>query len=104
MVRTIVRQLDEAGVPVIEVSHGSGLNGSCIQQGFSVHSEFDLIQAAVETAKQAKIASLFVPGIGTSSELRKAVELGIQYHSYRCPLYRSGCNGAVFPTSKGIRN
>ena len=73
----IVRQLDEAGVPVIEVSHGSGLNGSCIQQGFSVHSEFDLIQAAVETAKQAKIASLFVPGIGTSSELRKAVELGI---------------------------
>ena len=104
MVRTIVRQLDEAGVPVIEVSHGSGFNGSTIQQGFSVHSEFDLIQAAVETAKQAKIASLFVPGIGTSNELRKAVEIGIQYHPYCCPLYRSGCNGAVFPTSEGIRN
>ena len=77
MVRTIVSDLDKAGVPVIEVSHGSGLKGSCIQQGFSVHSEFDLIAAAVETAKQAKIASLFVPGIGTSQELRKAIEIGI---------------------------
>ena len=77
MVRTIVQSLDEAGVPVIEVSHGSGLNGSTIQQGFSVHSEYDLIKVAVETAKQAKIASLFVPGIGTSTELRKAAEIGI---------------------------
>ena len=77
MVRTIVSDLDKAGVPVIEVSHGSGLKGSCMQQGFSVHSEFDLIAAAVETAKQAKIASLFVPGIGTSQELRKAIEIGI---------------------------
>ena len=76
-VRAIVRNLDEAGVPVIEVSHGSGLNGSTIQQGFSTYSEFDLIEAAVETAKQAKIASLFVPGIGTSNELRKAAEIGI---------------------------
>ncbi|WP_318503946.1 4-hydroxy-2-oxovalerate aldolase [Bacillus sp. T3] len=76
-VQTIVKRLDEAGVPVIEVSHGAGLNGSTIQQGFSVHSELDLIKTAVETAKRAKIASLFVPGIGTSTELRKAAELGI---------------------------
>ncbi|MDR7077311.1 4-hydroxy 2-oxovalerate aldolase [Neobacillus niacini] len=76
-VRTIVKDLDEAGVPVIEVSHGSGLNGSTIQQGFSIHSEYDLIKVAVETAKHAKIASLFVPGIGTSKELREAAELGI---------------------------
>lgn len=77
MIRTIVEKLDEAGVPVIEVSHGSGLNGSTIQQGFSIHSEFELIKVAIETAKHAKIASLFVPGIGTSEELRQAAELGI---------------------------
>jgi 4-hydroxy 2-oxovalerate aldolase len=76
-VRSIVKDLDEAGVPVIEVSHGSGLNGSTIQQGFSTHSEFDLIKVAIETAKQAKIASLFVPGLGTSKELREAAEMGI---------------------------
>lgn len=77
MIRIIVGSLDEAGVPVIEVSHGAGLNGSTIQQGFSLHSEFDLIAAAVESAKRAKIASLFVPGIGTSNELRKAAGIGI---------------------------
>lgn len=76
-VRTIVKDLDEAGVPVIEVSHGSGLNGSTIQQGFSKHPELELIKVAVQTAKNAKIASLFVPGIGTSEELRKAADLGI---------------------------
>ncbi|WP_249872423.1 4-hydroxy-2-oxovalerate aldolase [Oceanobacillus saliphilus] len=77
-VKDIVRGLDEAGVPVIEVSHGAGLNGSTIQQGFSKTPEFELIKAAVETVKQAKIASLFVPGIGTSEELREAVEIGIK--------------------------
>jgi len=77
-IRTVVKNLDEAGVKVIEVSHGAGLNGSTIQQGFSIHSEFDLIAAAVETVKQAKIASLFVPGIGTSEELRRAAEIGIK--------------------------
>lgn len=77
VIKNVVSKLDEAGVPVIEVSHGAGLNGSTIQQGFSLYPEFDLIQTAVETAKRAKIASLFVPGIGTSEELRKAVEIGI---------------------------
>ncbi|WP_067726940.1 4-hydroxy-2-oxovalerate aldolase [Oceanobacillus damuensis] len=77
-VKDIVRGLDEAGVPVIEVSHGAGLNGSTIQQGFSKTPEFELIKAAVETVKQAKVASLFVPGIGTSEELREAVEIGIK--------------------------
>ncbi|MGJ9459826.1 4-hydroxy-2-oxovalerate aldolase [Oceanobacillus sp. CF4.6] len=77
-VKDIVRGLDEAGVPVIEVSHGAGLNGSTIQQGFSKIPEFELIKAAVETVKQAKIASLFVPGIGTSEELREAVEIGVK--------------------------
>lgn len=77
-VKDIVRGLDEAGVPVIEVSHGAGLNGSTIQQGFSKTPEFRLIKAAVETAKQAKIASLFVPGIGTSEQLKEAVAIGIK--------------------------
>jgi 4-hydroxy 2-oxovalerate aldolase len=33
-VHTIVKGLDEAGIPVIEASHGAGLAGSTIQQGF----------------------------------------------------------------------
>ncbi len=77
-VRDVVKGLDKAGIPVIEVSHGAGLGGSTMQQGFSKVPEFDLIKAAVNSAKQAKIASLFVPGIGTGEELRKAVEIGVE--------------------------
>lgn len=77
-IENIVSKLDEAKVPVIEVSHGAGLNGSTIQQGFSHYPEFDLIEAAVKSAKTSKIASLFVPGIGTSEELKRAADIGVK--------------------------
>lgn len=73
----VVSRLAEANVPVIEVSHGSGLGGSTIQQGFSVHDEWSLIERAVANKKDSKIASLFVPGIGTRPEILKAAEYGV---------------------------
>ncbi len=76
-VRAIVAALDEAGVPVIEVTHGDGLGGSSIQYGFSGTSELELIEEAAKTAKRAKIAALLLPGIGTRKELQAAIERGI---------------------------
>ena len=76
-VRDIVTALDTAGVKVIEASHGAGVGGSTIQQGFSKVPEMELVKIAVDSAKQAKIAVLFVPGIGTSRELRQAADQGI---------------------------
>ncbi|MBX6341652.1 MAG: 4-hydroxy-2-oxovalerate aldolase [Thermomicrobiaceae bacterium] len=76
-VETVVRALDEAGVPVIEVTHGDGLGGSSIQYGFSATSDLDLIEIASRTARRAKIAALLIPGIGTRRELTAAVERGI---------------------------
>ena len=61
-VRAIVAALDDAGVPVIEVTHGDGLGGSSFNYGFSKTPEQELIKAAAETAKQAKIAFLMLPG------------------------------------------
>ena len=77
-VQAIVKALDESGVPVIEVTHGDGLAGSSIQYGFSRVSELDLIEEARRIAKQAKIAALLLPGIGTRQELKQAVERGVQ--------------------------
>jgi 4-hydroxy 2-oxovalerate aldolase len=76
-VRTIVADLDAAGVPVIEVSHGDGLGGSSYVYGRSAVDEFALIEAAVSTAKQAKIAVLMLPGVGTVEDLRRAADLGV---------------------------
>lgn len=75
-VRSVVRALDAAQVPVIEVSHGDGIGGSSFNYGFSHTDEMHLIRAAVEEAEQAKIAVLMVPGIGTKDDLRMAAEAG----------------------------
>lgn len=77
-VRAIVRALDDAGVPVIEVTHGDGLAGSSIQYGFSLVNEMDLISEARAAATNAKIAALLLPGVGTRKELKEAIERGIQ--------------------------
>jgi 4-hydroxy 2-oxovalerate aldolase len=75
-VRDTVRALDDAGVEVIEVAHGDGLGGSSFNYGFSLTDEFELIAAARETARHARIAVLLVPGIGTVKDLRRARNAG----------------------------
>jgi 4-hydroxy 2-oxovalerate aldolase len=75
-VRRVVRALDRAGVPIIEVSHGDGVGGSSFNYGFSHTNEMNLVKAAVEEAAQARIAVLMVPGIGTKKDLRLAAEAG----------------------------
>jgi 4-hydroxy 2-oxovalerate aldolase len=75
-VRAIVSVLDSAAVEVIEVSHGDGLGGSSFNYGFSGTDEFALIKAAVEEAKQARIAFLLIPGIGTITDIKRAHGLG----------------------------
>jgi 4-hydroxy 2-oxovalerate aldolase len=75
-VRSIVRALDDARVEVIEVSHGDGLGGSSFNYGFSLTPELDLIKAAVDEARHAKIAVLMLPGLGTIHDLNRAHDSG----------------------------
>ncbi|HVE26553.1 MAG TPA: 4-hydroxy-2-oxovalerate aldolase [Sporichthya sp.] len=77
-VRDTVRALDQAGVEVIEVTHGDGLGGSSFNYGFSRTDELALIAAARDEARTAKIAVLLVPGIGTAEDIRKAHDAGAQ--------------------------
>ena len=77
-VRAVVRGLDAAGVPVIEVSHGDGLGGSSFNYGFSHTDEKLLLTAAVEEAGSAKIAVLMLPGIGVKDDLVEAAEIGVK--------------------------
>jgi 4-hydroxy 2-oxovalerate aldolase len=76
-VRDVVRELDEAGVPVIEVAHGDGLGGSSYVYGRSGTDELMLIRAAVEEARQARIAALMLPGVGTIDDIKAVHDLGV---------------------------
>jgi 4-hydroxy 2-oxovalerate aldolase len=75
-VRSTVRALDDAGVKVIEVTHGDGLGGSSFNYGFSHTPELDLVKVAVEEATRAKIAVLMLPGLGTIDDLNEAHDAG----------------------------
>lgn len=69
--------LDEAGIPLIEVTHGDGLGGSSINYGFPASSDEDYLGAVVPQMKNAKISALLIPGIGTVDHLRMAHGLGV---------------------------
>ncbi|MGD6994067.1 4-hydroxy-2-oxovalerate aldolase [Sutcliffiella horikoshii] len=75
-VKKVAKALDDADVPVIEVSHGDGLGGSSLQYGLSHTNEMDLISAATEVVTKAKIAVLLLPGIGTVQHLKEAASRG----------------------------
>jgi 4-hydroxy 2-oxovalerate aldolase len=75
-VRAVVGGLDQAGIPVIEVSHGDGLGGSSFTYGRSGTDELILIKEAVATATRAKIACLMLPGVGTVDDITAISDLG----------------------------
>lgn len=75
-IKSITSGLDKAGVDIIELGHGDGLTGSTINYGFSDYSDYELIEAAASVVKNAKLAVLLIPGIGTVEDLEKAKKAG----------------------------
>jgi len=73
----IATGLDEAGVPLIEVTHGDGLGGSSVNYGFPAHTDEEYLGAVIPQMKQAKISALLIPGIGTVDHLKMAHEIGV---------------------------
>ena len=76
-IKAVAGGLDKAGVDIIELGHGDGLTGSTINYGFSDYTDYELIEAAASVVKNAKIAVLLIPGIGTVEDLEKAKKAGI---------------------------
>ena len=73
---SVATALDEAGVPLIQVTHGAGLGGNSLQHGFALHSNEQYLQAVVSKLKQAKVSVLLIPGLGTMKELQSAYDCG----------------------------
>lgn len=76
--KTIARALDEAGMPLIEVSHGDGLGGGSVNYGFPRHSDEEYLRAVVPLVKHAKVSALLLPGIGTVDHLQMAYDIGVR--------------------------
>ena len=76
--RGIAAGLDEAGVPLIEVTHGDGLGGASVNYGFPAHSDEEYLKAVISVVKRAFVSALLLPGIGTVDHLRMAHDLGVK--------------------------
>jgi 4-hydroxy-2-oxovalerate/4-hydroxy-2-oxohexanoate aldolase len=74
--RTIAQGLDEAGVPLIEVTHGDGLGGASVNYGFPAHTDEEYLQAVAPLMKNARVSVLLIPGIGTVDDLQRAHQCG----------------------------
>jgi 4-hydroxy-2-oxovalerate/4-hydroxy-2-oxohexanoate aldolase len=75
---TVAGALDEAGVPLIEVTHGDGLGGASVNYGFPAHSDEAYLSAVVPRMKRAHISALLIPGIGTVDHMRLAHDCGVK--------------------------
>ncbi|WP_160287984.1 4-hydroxy-2-oxovalerate aldolase [Pseudomonas knackmussii] len=74
---SVATALDEAGVPLIEITHGDGLGGASVNYGFPAHTDREYFEAVVPKLKQAKVSALLLPGIGTVEHLKMAHGCGV---------------------------
>ncbi|MGZ9710003.1 4-hydroxy-2-oxovalerate aldolase [Glaciimonas sp. GNP009] len=75
MVR-VATALDDAGVPLIQVTHGDGLGGHSLNLGRALHTDEEYLNAVIPVLKRAKVSVLLVPGLGSMAQLRSARACG----------------------------
>ncbi len=73
----LAEKIDSTGVDFIEFGHGNGVGGSSIQYGFGAATDEEYMKAVRPAVKNAKLAIITLPGIGTRYDLRMAKENGV---------------------------
>lgn len=74
---TVAKAMDDAGVPLIEVTHGDGLGGASVNYGFPAATDEEYLSAVCKEMKNTRVSALLLPGIGTVDHLKMAVDCGI---------------------------
>lgn len=70
--------LDNAKIPLIEVTHGDGLAGSSVNYGFGLHTDKEYLEAVIPHLKHSQVSILMLPGIGTIEDLKMVEDLGVK--------------------------
>lgn len=76
---SISTSLDEAGIDLIEVGHGIGLNSSDKGQGRAAETDTTYMEAAAKAVKRGKWGMFAIPGICDLSHLDACFDHGIGF-------------------------
>jgi 4-hydroxy-2-oxovalerate aldolase len=77
--RRLCSALQHAGVRMIEIGHGVGLNGSSPRYGVAAASDEDYCDAAASVLGAAQFGAFFIPGIGRFEDLTMARARGMGF-------------------------
>ena len=75
----IAAALESAGLEMIEVGHGVGLNASNAGKGVAAETDEQYMKAAASALKKAKWGMFFIPGIGEIEDLELAANYGMNF-------------------------
>lgn len=76
--RDLSGALDKARVPLIEITHGDGLNGSSVNYGFGLHTDREYLEATIPYLEHSEVSVLMLPGIGTIEDLKMIEDVGVK--------------------------
>lgn len=77
-VRSYCELIDGTGIDWVEVGHGNGLGASSFHIGKSLHTDTELLSAARETLKNAKLSVHVIPGMASiQRDLIPAINVGV---------------------------
>jgi len=71
--------LEEAGIPLIEVGHGLGLNASRRGYIHAAAEDEDYLKGVASVLKSSKFGMFFIPGIGREKDLKMAAGYGMNF-------------------------
>jgi 4-hydroxy-2-oxovalerate aldolase len=75
----IAAALEGAGIDLIEIGHGVGLNASVAGKGQAAATDEAYLRAASVALKRAKWGMFFIPGIGRHEDLEMAASYGMHF-------------------------
>lgn len=91
---SISSELDDAGIDLIEVGHGVGLNASNMKQGEAAESDETYMAATADAVKQAKWGMFAIPGVCELSHLDACIDHSIGFLRFGVSI---DTYNAVFP-------
>lgn len=92
-VKIIGSELETLGYQYIEIGHGMGLGASSPKNGIALNSDWEYLNAAKESIKNANYGVFCIPGIASIEDIEKAAEYGMKF-------IRIGTNVDKIETSK----